>query len=194
LEAIMANTNTPRGFVPLRDAGSKPHSGGLEMFYVPASDATALYIGDPVIKNGSSDTAGVAAVIRATAGAAITGVVQGFMPDGTVNMTGYRAASTAAYVLVNTDPDTLYEIQEDGVGGQLAAADIGLNADFIVAAGSAYTKRSGVMLDTSTKATTATLPLKIMGLSQRPGGEFGAYAKAIVKINVTTEANASAGI
>jgi hypothetical protein len=190
----MANSNTPRGFVPLRDAGSQPHNGGVEMFYVPASDASALYIGDPVIKNGSSDAAGVAGVILATAGGAITGVVQGFMPDGTTNMAGYRAASTAAYVLVNTDPDTLYEIQEDGVGGQLAAADIGLNADFIVAAGNAYTKRSGVMLDTSTKATTATLPLKIVGLSPRPGNEFGAYAKAAVKINKSTEANASAGI
>jgi hypothetical protein len=190
----MANPNTPRGLVPLRDAGSKPHSGGVEMFYVPASDGTALYIGDPVVKAGSADANGVASVTRATAGAAITGVVQGFKPDGTTNMAGYRAASTAAYVLVNTDPDTLYEIQEDSVGGALAAADIGLNADFIVAAGNAYTKRSGVMLDTSTKATTATLPLKIMGLRQLPNNEFGANAKVLVKINVTTEANASAGV
>lgn len=190
----MANANTPRGLVPLRDAGSQPHNGGVEMFYVPASDATALYIGDPVIKNGSSDAAGLAGVIMATAGGAITGVVVGFMPNGTTDIMGYRAASTAAYVLVNTDPDTLYEIQEDGVGGQLAAADIGLNADFIVAAGSVYNKRSGTMLDTSTKATTATLPLKIVGLSQRPGNEFGAYAKVLVKINKTTEANASVGI
>jgi hypothetical protein len=190
----MANVNTPFGLKPVKSASSKVETGGLEMFYVPASDATALYIGDPVIKNGSSDAAGVAGVIRATAAGAITGVVEGFMPDGTTNMAGYRAASTAAYVLVRTDPNQLYEIQEDGVGGQLAAADIGLNADFIVAAGNAYSKRSGVMLDTSTKATTATLPLKIMGLSQRAGSEFGAYAKVLVKINVTTEANASAGV
>lgn len=190
----MANTNTPRGFVPLRDAGSKPTSGGVEMFYVPASDATALYIGDPVVKNGSADAAGVAAVVMATAGAQITGIVQGFLPNGTTDMVGHRAASTAAYVLVNTDPDTLYEIQEDGVGGQLAAADIGLNADFIVAAPGTGSKRSGTMLDTSTKAGTATLPLKIMGLSQRPGNEFGAYAKVLVKINKSTEAHASAGV
>lgn len=190
----MANANTPRGLVPLRDAGSKPHSGGVEMFYVPASDGTALYIGDPVIKNGSADTAGVAGVIRATAGGAITGVVQGFVPDGTTNMAGYRAASTAAYVLVNTDPDTLYEIQEDGIGGQLAAADVGLNASFIVGSGSTYSHRSGCLLDSSTKATTAGLELKIVGLSPRPGNDFGAYAKFIVKINNSTEANASAGV
>lgn len=190
----MANANTPRGLVPLRDAASRPVSGGLEMFFVPASDATALYIGDPVVKNGSADAAGLAGVVRATAGGPITGVVEGFMPNGTTDMAGFRAASTAAYVLVNTDPNTLYEIQEDGVGGQLSAADIGLNADFIVAAGNAFNKRSGVMLDTSTKAATATLPLKIIGLSQRPGNEFGAYAKVVVKINASTEATASAGI
>jgi hypothetical protein len=190
----MANTNTPRGLVPLRDAAGTPYNGSVEMFYVPASDGTALYIGDPVVKNGSADAAGVAGVVMATAGGAITGVVQGFMPNGTVDMAGYRAASTAAYVLVCTDPDLIYEIQEDGVGGQLAAADIGLNADFIVAAGTAYNKRSGTMLDSSTKATTATLPLKIVGLSQRPGNDFGAYAKVLVKINKSTEANASVGL
>jgi hypothetical protein len=190
----MANANTPRGLVPLRDAGSQPHNGGVEMFYVPASDGTALYIGDPVVKNGSSDDAGVAAVIRASAGGPITGVVQGFVPDGTVDQTGYRAASTAAYVLVNTDPDTLYEIQEDGDGGQLAAADIGLNASVIAGSGNAYTKRSGFLLDSSTKAATAGLELKIVGLSQRPGNAFGAYAKFVVKINDSTEGHASAGV
>ncbi len=175
----MPNVNTPFGLKPLRDAASGYTTGGLEMFHVPVADATALYIGDPVTKNGSSDAAGVASVVRSTAAQAITGVVQGFVPDGTVNMVGFRAASTVAYVLVCTDPDALYEIQEDGVGGQLAAADIGLNADIILAAGNAFTKRSGAMLDTSTKATTAALPLKIVGLSPRVGTEFGAFAKVV---------------
>jgi hypothetical protein len=190
----MANANTPGGFSPVRNAGNGVMTGGLETFYVPASDATALYIGDPVIKAGSADAAGVASVTRATAGAAITGVVVGFAPDGTANQAGYRAAATAAYVLVCTDPHMLYEIQEDSVGGALAAADVGLNADFIVASGNSYSKRSGVMLDTSTKATTATLPLKIMGIAQKPNNVIGANAKVLVKLNVTTEASATAGV
>jgi hypothetical protein len=164
------------------------------MYYVPASDGTALYIGDPVVKNGSADAAGVPGVVLASAGGAITGVVQGFMPNGTTDMAGYRAASTAAYVLVADDPDLIFEVQEDSVGGALAAADIGLNADFITAAGSTYTKRSGAMLDTSTRATTATLPLKIVGLRQIPGNDFGNNAKVLVRINKHTEANASVGL
>jgi len=160
------------------------------MFYVPATDPTALYIGDPVVKDGSADAAGVPGCKRAAATGAATGVVQGFVPDGTVNMVGYRAGSTAAYVLVNTDPDTLYEIQSDLV---LTQADIGLNADFVLVAGDAYTKRSKVTLG-GTPAVTATFPLKIMGLSLRPGNGFGIYQKVAVKLNASTEASASAGV
>jgi hypothetical protein len=190
----MANVNVAFGFKPIKEAGSGVHSGGLSMYYHPAADGTALYIGDPIIKNGSADAAGVPGAIRATAGAAITGIVQGFVPDGVVDVAGFGAASTAYYVLVDDDPDHAFEVQEDAVGGAIAAADIGLNADFINAAGNAYTKRSGAMLDTSTKATTATLPLKIIGLVPRPNNELSANAKVIVKINNHTEAQASAGV
>jgi hypothetical protein len=173
-------------------------TGGIETFSVPASDATALYVGDPVVKAGSADANGVATVTQAAAAGAgtslISGIVVGFGPaaDGTVPK--YRAASTAATVLVCTDPSMMFEVQEDAVGGALAAADVGLNADIIVAAGSSTTGRSGVQLDTSTKATTATLPLKIMGFVQRPDNAIGANAKVLVKINTHSDANAVAGV
>lgn len=187
----MANANTPFGLKPLRGASSEPVSGGLEMFYHPASDGTALYIGDPVVKNGSADSAGIAGVVRAVAAGPITGVVQGFVPDGVTNAAGYGAASTAFYVLVNTDPDQLYEIQE---AAGIAAADVGLNANMATGSGSSYTKRSGFLLDAATKATTATLALKIVGLVPRPGNDFGAYNKLAVKINNSTEVSGSAGV
>lgn len=187
----MANANTPMGLKPVRNQGNGVMTGGLETFNVPASDGTALYIGDPVVKNGSADAGGVAQVVRAVAAGPITGVVCGFAPDGTVNQTGYRAASTNAYVLVETDPHQLYEIQE---AAGLAAADIGLNANMVAGTGSAYSKQSGFMLDAATKATTATLALKIMGLSQRPNNALGAFNKVLVKINNSTETAASAGV
>ena len=190
----MANANVAFGLKPVADAAGTPFNGALETCYVPATDGTALYIGDPVVVAGSADAAGVRTVARAAAGGPITGVVQGFSPDGTTNMVGYRAASTAAYVLICSDPDALFEIQEDAVGGALAAVDIGLNASIIVAAGNAYTKRSGVMLDTSTKATNAALELKIKGLAQRPDNALSANSKVLVKINNHTDSNAVAGI
>jgi hypothetical protein len=191
----MANANTPFGFKPVKMHGSSPMSGGLETFYVPSTDGTALFMGDPVIKAGSADANGVATVTRSTAAGAISGIVVGFLPDPVTGVVPhYRAASTAAYVLCCTDPAQVYEVQEDAVGGALAAVDVGLNADFIIAAGSTYTGNSGTMLDTSTKATTAGLPLKILGFVQRPDNVIGALAKVLVKINLSTEIAGSAGV
>jgi len=188
----MPNANNPFGLKPLRDAASGVHNGGLEMFFVPATDPTALYIGDPVIKAGSSDASGVASVMRAGAAGPVTGVVQGFVPDGTTDMAGYRAANTAGYVLVATDPEDLYEIQDPA--GTIVAADIGLNAGMTAAAGNAYSKQSGFIIDPATKAAAATLPLKILGLVPRVGNIPGPYQKLAVKINLSTEAHASTGV
>lgn len=190
----MANANVAFGLKPVRMAGGSPYNGSDNMYYHQASDGTALYIGDPVIKDGSADSAGIASVIRGSAGGPFTGVVVGFVPDGTTDMVGYLPASTAGYVLVCDDPDVIFEIQDDGVGATLAAADIGLNASVIAAAGNAYTKRSGFMLDTSTKLDTAGLELKIVGLVPRPLNEMGDNAKLLVRINDHTEANGTAGI
>lgn len=188
----MPNVNIPRGLVPLRNAGSTHESGGVEMFAVAAVDATALYIGDPVVRDGGADTGGVSSVTRATGTGPITGVVEGFMPNGTTDTAGFRAASTAAYVLVRTDPNTLFEVQD--TTGTIVAADIGLNANLTVGTGDAFSKRSAFSLASASKAVTATLPVKIQGLSQRAGNEYGAYAKVLVKINNSTEANATAGV
>ena len=188
----MANTDTPFGLKPVRDAGSAPYNDGVEMFYVPASDSTALFIGDPVIRAGSGDAAGVPSATRAAATGAITGVVVGFTDPDSMEL-GYGAASTDRYALVRTEPDTLYEIQ---VNGTLAAADVGLNANISIGAGNTYNRLSGVELDAATKATTATLQLRIMGFAQRPDNEVAADAVVYVKINNSTEVagTASAGI
>lgn len=188
----MANADVPRGLTPLRDAGSESTTGGVEMFYVAPGDATALYIGDPVVRSGDADAAGVPGITRHGGTGPITGIVEGFMPNGTTDMAGFRAASTAAYVLVRTDPDTLYEVQD--TAGTITAADISLNANLTAGNGNVYSKRSGFVLASASKATTATLPVKIVGLAQRPGNTFGAFAKLWVKINNSTEANASAGV
>jgi hypothetical protein len=182
----MANGNVAYGLKPVRMADGSPYNGAVDIYYVPASDSTALYEGDPVNLAGSADAGGIASVKRAAASENILGAVVGFA-DATGMTAGYRAASTAGYVLVSHGQDVLYEIQEDGVGGAIAAADIGLNADIIAAAGSSYTKSSGFMLDTSTKATTVTLPLRIRGITQRPDNALDTNAKVLVTLNNTTE-------
>lgn len=187
----MANTDAAFGLRPVR-SGRSPSMGSVTRYHVPASDATALFVGDPVILAGSADSDGVPTVTRATAAAAgrITGVVVGVVPSPSLE-TQYRPASTAAYVLVCDDPNQVYEIQEDADGGALAAADVGLNADLIAGSGSTVTGRSGFELDSSTKATTATLQLRILGFAQRADNEIGANAKVLVRINLPTETGAA---
>lgn len=188
----MANANVASGMLPVRYASGAPYNGAANRYHVPASDGTALFVGDPVIIAGGADADGVPTVTRATAASAgrITGVVVGVVNTPSLE-TRYRPASTAAYVLVADDPNLLFEIQEDSVGGALAAADIGLNADLVAGTGSTVTGMSGFMLDTSTKATTATLQLRIEGLVQRADNEVGTNAKVLVRINLPTQTGAA---
>mgnify|MGYP000311167172 CR=1 FL=1 len=59
----------------------------------------------------------------------------------------------------------------------------------INANGSTITGLSGAQLDTSTKATTNTLNLRIHGFVQRADNEIGANAKVLVSINLHPFAN-----
>jgi hypothetical protein len=191
----MANTSAPSGFTPRRYRNGSPWMGACRTYYVPASDATALFIGDPVIIAGGADAQGIPTVTRATAASAgrITGVVVGLRPGGNATLIPpkYRAASTAEYVLVTDDPALLYEAEEDSVGGALTAASTDLNIDMIAGAGNAYTGQSGFLLDSSTAAVTATLQWRLVELQQRVDNEIGASAKWLVAINLPTETGAA---
>jgi len=188
----MANSNTPFGLRPIRHRNGAPYNGAATRYYIPASDSTAVYLGDPMILAGSADANGIASVTKATAGsgAYMLGPVVAVDPSEGAGASGrdsttYRAASTERYVWVADDPDLVFVVQEDGVGGALAAADVGLNADWIAGSGSTVTGLSGAQLDTSTKATTATLQLRILGFSQMVDNEPGsANAKVLVSINL----------
>lgn len=187
----MANSSAPLGFRPVKYRDGKPYQGAVNPYICPASDSTALYVGDPVILAGSANADGVATITRATAGsgAYVSGVVVGFVFTDPLPTTKYRPASTLMTVLVADDPDLLFEIQEDSVGGALAVTNVGQNADFVAGSGSTYTGDSGFMLDSSTAATTNTLQCRIEGLAQRPDNEIGTYAKWLVSFNLHQRRN-----
>jgi hypothetical protein len=190
----MANASNPRGLVPVRRFSGGSYNNALRRYSAPSSYATSLFVGDPVVKTGTADANGYPEVNAATAGGNITGVVVGFEDVASMTL-GYGAASTTRAVLVADDPELLFEIQEDAVGGALAVTGIGLNADLIAAAGSTTNKTSGWMLDTSTAATTATLQVKIVEFQHRADNEVAsAGAKVLVKINKHTELAGVAGI
>jgi len=178
----MANTDRPNGLRPVRHLNGSPWNGAVRRCYVPSSDSTAIFVGDAVVSAGSADADGVPSVAQATAGGAIRGVVTGIEVSGTDLETLYRAASTERYVYVCEDPDVVFEVQDDSVGGDLAAANVGNNADIVVGSGDTTSGASGMELDASTAATTAAT-LNILALVQRPDNEIGTNARWEVMVN-----------
>jgi hypothetical protein len=77
------------------------------------------------------------------------------------------------------DPSQLFIIQ---AASSVTQAYVGFNADVSVGTGNSTTGVSGMEL-AGTPAKTAALNLKIVGLYNVPGNEFGANAVVVVKIN-----------
>ena len=196
----MANTSRINGFRAVKHVNGSPYNGQANIYATAAADGTAIFVGDPVKITSDANAQGIQIVTKATQGAAVLGVcvgvintkldpVGGSMTAGSIALDTpqYRPASTAQYILVCDSPDVIYEV-EAATGSNsaysFAVADVGLNADLTTVAGSTTTGTSGAALDMSTKATTATLQFKIMGVVQRPDNEItGNYTKVLAKIN-----------
>lgn len=178
----MANVDRPNGLSPIRHLDGSAYNGQVNRYFIPATDATAMFVGDAVKSAGSADSDGVPTVAQAAAGDTLRGVIVGFEPDPDNLSRNYRAASTARYVLVADAPDIVFEVQEDSVGAALAATNVGQNADIVVGAGNTTSGASGMELDSSTAVAT-TAQLRILGFSQAPKNEIGDNAKLEVVIN-----------
>ena len=190
----MANANRPSGLSPVGYLNGAPWNGKLGLYFIPSTDANAYALGDPVVLAGSGSTSGQAAsVVLATAGTGnsvlgpivTAGATTEFGPyvDPTnLGTTVIPATKTVGYwVGVADDPNTLFEVQEDSVGNNLATTDLGNNFDLVSGTNNSYV--SGWMLDSSTAATTNTLQLKLMYLARRTDNAIGQYAKWVVLIN-----------
>jgi hypothetical protein len=182
----MANPDSPRGLTPVRYLSGAPYSGAVNIYSVPASDSTAIYIGSLVRPAGSADADGVMTVTGNVAtGNPVIGVVTGFAPI-TADSPVFRPASTLRYVFVADDPNLLFEIQEDSDGGALAATAVGNTADIIgFTGGSATTGFSAIEIDSSTATASGdgTQDVVIWGLAKRPDNEIGNFARWLVRLN-----------
>lgn len=191
----MANPSIPNGAVPVRSLTGS-YEGNVNLYSVPSSDATLIGIGDFVKLVGTAQTINDVTypdVSRAATGDVMVGVCTGVLPV-TRDSTVYREASVQRVIMVADDPQLLFEMQESSGGTAFTANDIGLNANFVVASASTTTGLSATTLDNSTEATTNTLDLKIVGLSNKQNNAVGASAKWIVKINRHQFANQIAGV
>lgn len=157
------------------------HGNGpvMKRFYVPATDATALFKGDVVTlvtTTGTMDSRNeIATVTRAATGNILLGVIDGFQPSGAAITTGnYRAASTERYVNVIIDPDAVYHCQEDALGTPITAAMVGsmFNFNLIVATGDTATGLSGTMINSDSGASASAADVKVIGIPVNGGDNY----------------------
>jgi hypothetical protein len=191
----VANPNTPYGLRPYSYMSGAPWGGAVSVYYVPVGNATALFIGDPVLNiTNSSDGNGIQTVEIASAGASDY-VLGAFL--GVANNAGqsvitllqsqpvYLPASTAAYVYVSDDPFLLYAIQEDSVSSNLVSGASGRNTTLTSGTGSTVTGMSGWQLTSANLETTNTGQMRIIrGLQEIDNTIPGASAKWLCKINL----------
>jgi hypothetical protein len=191
----MPNVDRPFGLRPVRYKNGAPWNGQATPYFVASGDSTALFLGDPVVANGNSNTAAIgrghepgtlASVIRASAGsgALILGAVVAVEPE-TRDSTVYRVGSTNRVVYVADDPNLIFHVQDDG-GGTPAAGNVWLNANLIYThAGSTVTGQSGAEINGATWAVTQAFQLTILGLARLPNNDV-ASDNAVWEVMINT--------
>ena len=157
----MANQDAAFGLKAIGKVGQNRDNQGLSEYSIAAS-ATAIYQWDPV-EMAATGTITVAAATDTLLGS-LNGV---FYTDASTSKPTWanhlNASNTATDIVgfVSDDPYERFEVQSDGA---TAAADVGMNADIVYAAGSSPDYVSGVELDHS-DLKTATAQLRVLAIS-----------------------------
>lgn len=154
----MANPDRPRGFEP---AGKVRRTNE----YVAGSD---IKPGDMLKKAADGKVDPVD-----TGGASYTAPALGV---------ALSIASDGDAVAVSDHPDQEYKVQADGAD-VAAQTNIGLNYAILATTADSTFEASRMELDSSTGATTNTLPLALVRLDKGEDNAFGAQVDCIVRIN-----------
>lgn len=113
--------------------------------------------------------------------------------EACVGVAATYASASGEKVLVYDDPDQQFIIQAD-TGTTPAQTAVGLNYDVVATGGNTTYRQSRMELDSSSGATTSTLPLRLIGFSQEEGNEIGEHADCVVVINNHQLKGASEGL
>jgi hypothetical protein len=197
---MATNPDTPFGCRPAFHLNGNPYNGATFRCWC-STDATAIYLGDPVDYLGSSCVKGCCPEIeKATSiadAAEVLGIATsfemllpstaGYHPDGnaTVATTVYRAASEDRYANVVIDPNMIYICQGDSATTS-AITNVGANCDAIDGGGSTDTGRSGLEVDVSgIGPNDKSNFFWIWGLVDLPDHDLGVNDKYYVMLNTS---------
>ena len=174
----MANTDRPRGAIPVGSLSGADYTQQVNEYYVDASNGTAIFVGDFI------QTEADGFVAPATAGTTneLVGVCVGVEVNPANLALNYLPASTAGTILVSDDPNTIFKVQEDDGGTALAATERGTNVAIIKGTGSTTTGLSAHELDQDSK-TAATEQLRLIKLYPDDNNTYGDNADWLVVIN-----------
>ena len=189
----MANQDTPFGLRYVRNLQGNYNSSGQSRYRLTtaaATNTTNIYQGDIV----TQDTGGIVTrIARADGGSAtsalIVGVFNGcFYTDPTTSKPTWSNywpghAATDAVAFIYDSPMDVFEIQADAA---FPVADLFGNFDIVdnTGTGSTASGISYVELDVSTGATTATLPVKALDISQDPENSDVSTANTNVLVTI----------
>lgn len=193
----MATSLKPFGLRPSHRLGSNsPHNGGFTLMKIASNETTPIFNGDAVKLIASSTNRGhiqrmnaTVTTTTVTSSGTNVGVFVGCQytdpNSGKLLQRHYYPGAIVAsdiWAFVVDDPDVVFRIQADDT---LPATALGCNAALIqTQVGSTFTGNSGLTLDASSIADTATLPLRIVGFVNDPNNSVGdTYTEVYVRLN-----------
>jgi len=174
----MANNDRPSGFIPV--ANLMGSGERIETMVHAAGDNVAVGRFDFVTPTGALRTIEQYDNADPVWGVGLGYVVLSVLGD--VNV-------------MHLNHTSLLEAQEDSVGGAIAAASEGLNAEVVVAAANTVTGLSQMTLDSSTVATTTSFAVRLLRPVPRIGNTVASnYCRWFVTPLELSIAEAKAGI
>ena len=168
----MANNDAAFGMKPVKMIGGSPYTGGVSRYRIAANYGTSIFQGDMV-----AQVTGGGVEVHADGGTVpIVGVFNGCQytdpTTGEQKYSNYYPASTNAsdiIAFVIDDPNVVFEIQ---CNAAFPIADLLGNFDIVyTSSGSTKTGISGAELNVSDGATTATLSLKAIDITEDPDND-----------------------
>tara|TARA_R100000655_G_scaffold22241_2_gene45110 strand:+ start:1700 stop:2287 length:588 start_codon:yes stop_codon:yes gene_type:complete len=169
----MANKDAAFGLRPSRMMGGAPFSGGQSRYRIASGYSTKIFQGDLVkqVTGGGIERAAASSTVP------VVGVFNGVQyTDPTtgeqVFSNHYPGSISASDIIafIVDDPNVVFEVQSDDT---FPVADLFGNFDIVdqSTTGDTASGRSNMELDVSTGATTTTLPLKAIDISQDPDND-----------------------
>jgi hypothetical protein len=180
----MANKDAAFGLRPAHMMGGAPYSGGQSRYRIANNQSGAIFQGDLV----KQLTGGTVSRAAASSTVPVVGVFNGCRyTDPTTSeqvFSNYYPGSVAAddiIAFIVDDPNVVFEVQADDT---FPVADLFGNFDIVdqTATGDTRSGRSNMELDVTTGATTTTLPLKAIDISQDPDNDDVANANTNVMV------------